>query len=432
MISFIAGGGAAEIGASFYVLRLGDTFIGVDCGFRPTAANHDPWNVEKIMPNFDVCPKLDYLFLTHGHLDHVGAAPCLLERFKNLRIFTTEPTKFIALAQWHETLKIAERDKTPPPFSGDSVHSIASKIRVLEVNSEKNFGEFSVTAIPAGHILGAVSLLFNYKGKRIFFSGDISFQDQELIKGAKHDFQVDYLISEATYAGKSRRDRREERDRFLGDVRQIINNRGRVLIPSFSIGRAQEIFEMLRKSDIAGLAPIYIDGAARSMTDIHQVFLPHKINRHVNKHYVENVAHRLKIFEQKPCVVIASSGMLSGGASVGYARNWLGQEENAILFPGYIDPFSPGYAVLTTDHGDSVALPEKNRTIRAYIKRCRTDQYHLSAHADQSELLMMRETLNPQFTILVHGEPEDMEKMIAENALGSIFTPKNGEEIVLE
>lgn len=432
MISFIAGGGAAEIGASFYVLRLGDTFIGVDCGFRPTSANHDPWDVEKILPDFTVCSKLDYLFLTHGHLDHVGAAPCLLERFKDLRIFATEPTKFIALAQWQETLKIAERDETPLPFPEHSVRSIASKIHTLEVNSEKSFGEFSVTAIPAGHILGAVSLLFSYKGKKIFFSGDISFQDQELIQGAKHDFQADYLVSEATYAGKNRRDRKEERDRFLRDVRQIIENRGQVLIPSFAIGRAQEIFEILRKSDINGLAPIYIDGAARNMTDIHKIFLPHKVDRHADKHYVKNTEHRWRIFEQKPCVVISSSGMLSGGASAGYARNWLGQEENAILFPGYIDPFSPGYAVLTSDHGEPVDLPEKNRTIRNYTKRCRTDQYHLSAHADQSELLMMRETLNPQFTILVHGEPEDMEKMIAENALGSIFTPKNGEEIVLE
>lgn len=425
MISFVAGGGGDEIGASFYVLKLGEKYAAIDCGIRPNDMDNIEGNIEYCLPNFNICPKLDFLFITHSHLDHLGGAPCLIKKYEDLKIFMTPETRSIGEIQWNEAIKIANREEKPSLFNEFELNIFLSKIQNLPLNEEINFGDFSVKAISAGHILGAVSLFFFCEGKKIFVTGDISFTDQEIIEGVKVNSlpQVDYLISESTYFNHPRPTRTGEKARFLSDVKKILKNNGQILIPAFSIGRAQEMYEMLRRSYIFGTVPIYIDGMAKSISDLYKNTLPEKIDPEIANHYVIDKVQRNEILREK-CIVIASSGMLIGGASLFYAKKWMRWQNNAILFTGFLQPGCTGWTVLNSPEESIITLKNLMGENRFYTKRCKVVQYNFSAHASDEELAKLRQTLNPKLTILVHGEN------VLTNEIGTIV-PRNDQTIEL-
>lgn len=432
MVSFVAGGGAREIGASFYVLNFGGTYVGIDCGLRHVP-NEDPERIHKILPGFDVCPRLDYLFVTHGHLDHVGAVPALFRKYENLKVLMTSPTIALAKRQWDETLRIGGREHLPVPFEGEEVARAERAIHEISLDGlTYQIGDFSVRAIPAGHILGAVSFVFTYKGKKIFVTGDISFENQETVEGAHVHERADVLISEATYGGKPSLLRDDEKNRFLADMMRITSRGGKVLIPAFGIGRAQEIFEMLRKSELFGEVPIYLDGGAMQVAALYRKHLPERIYPDIDDHFVSDWVKRKKVFSERACIVIAPSGMLDGGSSVEYAKRWLGNERNALCFSGYVDPCSPGAKVLASAKDASVKLGGRSCEGGSYTRRCEVQHYRFSAHAGGDELAQLREILSPELTIFVHGESSGMDKML--DGFGddsSVLAPYNYQEVVL-
>ena len=433
MVSITHYGGAREIGASFHVSRFGDKFFGVDCGLRPNVHPRDLDYIKKISPDIDACERLDYFILTHGHLDHVGATPLLFRKFPNVKAFATAPTKLISFAQWNETPKIVKKNRAPLLFESYEAKDAFHKINIIVFGEVINFGDVTVRVIPNGHILGSVAVEFTYQNKKILDLGNISVEDQETVKGVdlREFSKVNCLISEATYLGKERPSRDVEKEKFLKDINSILAaGKSQILIAAFSIGRAQEIYEILRKSNIWSKAKIFIDGLARDMSDIYLKFLPPGICNEMQKHYVHSKFHRHDIFRQKPVIVIASSGMLEGVA-VAYAEKWISNKRNAILFTGYLDPDSQGYDVWSAKDRDAVLLKDKFGGFGSYIKKCFVDQYQFSAHADDEQLLNIREITSPELTIFNHGDPECMDRTIITEMGkgGSIIAPPNGEEI---
>lgn len=433
MISFVAGGGAREIGASFYVLQLGTKYAAIDCGLRPGVSDNDP----ERLPNFDLeeVPRIDYAFISHAHLDHVGAVPCLVKRHPGITLIMTAATFELAQIQWEDTLNISAKEKITAPFSRNDVELAKKRVTIISADGRPwTFDKtFSVRAIPAGHILGAVSFVFTYRGKKIFATGDISFKNQETIDGAHVNEKAHVLITETTHAGKEIAELTAERARLVADVRRVIARKGSALITAPAYGRANEVFEILCEAGILEEdPPVFIDGMAMGVAEIYRKHLPERIYRHINTHYVNDSELREKIINKGPCIVIAASAMLYGGTAVGYAKSWLKREENAIFFTSYLEPCSPGKRVVESWEKGTSRI-ERGGELSSYPRRCEVGHYHLSAHADYNELKRLREILEPEQTLLVHGAPAGMATMIKEcSSSALIYAPENNERVSLD
>lgn len=405
---FNSGGGADEIGASFYVLRFGDVFVGIDFGFRPQKAEGGV----QILPDWRVAPKLDYLFLTHAHLDHAGAIPLALKRWSKVKIFMTQPTKELASSLWHETIRLAFRNQTSPVFSPDDIANTNYLINDLPLNSVIELApELTVEAPEAGHILGAVSLMFTWHGEIVFVTGDIAFHDQETVLGAKilRKSRIKLLVSEATYASELEPARRqEERLRFESDILKAVDAKRRILIPAPSIDRTPKVYALIK--DILERAgtevPIYIDGAGREMIRIYKRFTD-RIDPNIEDHFVRDRYDRKRIVKERPVIIIASHGMMVGGRSVTYGQQFLHDAEAMVALTTFQDPCSPGFKLQASEIGDLIVF---NGVLT--LRRCDVIKYNFSAHASGLELIEMQERLNPDVTILTHGIPEKMQKMI--------------------
>jgi len=404
------------------------------------------------LPNFNLIKKTPLcVVITHGHLDHVGALPIFSKMFPNVTIYATRPTKDFMLMQWEDTINIAKHSNKPPIFSVADADLCRKNIKIINVGQKKKLGgDVSVKFVDAGHILGAASPLFTYKGKTVLVTGDFSYQDQTIVSGAKFKgVKADYVISEATYLTRSRASLDLEKSRFVSDVFRILNRGGKVLIPAFSIGRSQEAFEILKSAGVSDEFDMWIDGSAMHVSMIYKFYLPDEIDPNIQEHFVsddDQGDHRRCIkFKNGPCVVIAPSGMLEGGHAVSYAKAWMDKEENAILFPGYLQPDSLGFKVCHSSLGEQIDFPpmiikKKNKEPKAIsincARRCEIQSYQFSAHVFHDDLLKVWQGLNSQKLVLVHGESASIDWAVQnpnDILLGlEVIGPQNGEKVVLE
>ncbi|KKR10473.1 MAG: RNA-metabolising metallo-beta-lactamase [Parcubacteria group bacterium GW2011_GWA2_39_18] len=452
-ISVVPLGGAKEIGGSSYLFEFDGELVLVDCGLRPGVSRDDPDYLTKVVPNLDLIKKTPVCVVTtHGHLDHAGASPTFSRMFPGVPNYMSEETRAFSSLQWNDTLKI-DRDRPHlRVFSEGDVTACQKAVRPLPIGGCIDLGHgISVEAIRAGHILGAISPKFKFKGKTIFVSGDFSCQDQTVISGANFDgIKVDFVLSEATYLARSRQSFGIEKGRFIADVLSVLRRGGKVLIPAFSIGRSQEVYQILRESGLFEQFDIWIDGGATYTSKVSLRYLPDKIDPDIEKHFVskeDRGAHRHNIcHDDKPCVVIVPSGMLEGGYAISYTRAWIGGNKNALMFTGYLDPNTLGYRVCYSRDGDEFDFPIIKRSRDgeitkiipvARVRHCLIpDPYQFSAHAAHEDLLATWRGLNPKKLVLVHGSPENINWAVQNpNEIlpgAEVIGPQNGERIILE
>lgn len=433
MATFTAGGGGREVTGSFYLYSEGDTTLAIDCGLRE---EKDRYLVREKLPDFDLVKKIDGIVVSHGHNDHIGAIPFFVKKFGEVPLYMTASTKEIAAMQWKEGIKYCSWGAGASYDIDDVVKCLGLAKREIRPHESFAVGKMNILPIPAGHILGAQSFVITLPdGKRVFHSGDISFKDQYTISGADlGDLETDILVSESTCAGKATCSREDEEKRFLADIKAVTEKSGQVLLPAFSIGRATEIFEILRRSGfLVGEVPIGIDGAAVSNSKIYSRHAPEKIDPYIKSFYLEKDSRRLAMLHHRPAIVIAPSGMLYGGRAMFYLREWLEVPENAIFFTGFQSCRSPGRKLLDTKHGDLFEFENEYEEEESRRKMCKVESYDFSAHASGDELLAMREKLKPKKTILTHGDKKGMLQMIKDHsgAESVIEAPKNGEEVQL-
>lgn len=459
MAEFVALGGTVDpagkkppIGGSAYALISGDSALLVDFGVYSYLVEKEnkeaeisleymeignirlpvlPMNLEllkdeetllaelkaKFLPPDEILSRIPNLFVvgSHAHIDHVGALPYLKRQFPHAHIMMTKPTLDISYWNWHHNLRLAKEQGRRPLFTELDVERLHRSVELVGVGDSLSFDRFEVVFLPAGHILGAVSVLVTVKEMphfRVFFTGDISFGDQHTVGGApllKTDVlgRVDYLVTEATNAGKESPPLRSLiESRLIADVTVVLERGGRVFFPAPSIGRSQEIFAVLAHHGIADRWPVSLDGSTR---DIARIYAEHSsLPRSIEVHFVQDYEERLRIADdEKPRIVISSSGTVSGGPSVTYAKAFLENERNLVAFTSYQHPSSTGSRILAAKEGDVVAL-SKNDAVRVAAKRKR---YTLSAHMSGDELLELIDRLHPEKTFLTHGEEAGMEKV---------------------
>lgn len=448
-------GGAGEVGASCYLMKIDGKNILLDCGIRITSSKDNLPDFRLIQENGGI----DAIVVSHAHTDHTGALPAISRQYPNALIYMTHATKDLTRVLLYDSLKIMEREAEIPAYAESHVREMLNRTLCFSPQytiKPFNDRDIAFTFYSAGHIAGAAAIYITAGEGSLFYSGDFCGFRQNTIEAASiPKLRPDVAIIESTYGDKLHANREIEEERLIDTVKEVINDGGKILIPTFALGRAQEVILILRRAINKGKlprCPVYVDGMVRDICRIYELNpnylranLAKKIFRHSNIFYnesvipVEDTDMRNEIVGSKePCVIISSSGMLTGGPSQWYAEKLAHDEKNFIAITGYQDEESPGKKLLdianipveNTDEDRTIKLGEKEITIK-----CRIGKYGLSAHADMGEILGLANSLRPARTFLVHGDPEvinNLGKEIQMDINTLVFVPQNGEKFEID
>lgn len=439
-------GASSEIGASCIFLELDGKKILLDSGIRLSG---EP------LPEFKLIQEqngFDCIIVSHAHTDHTGSLPVISNEYPDAPIFMTHPTKDITKVLLHDSLKLMKfRESEIPIFAENDVLNMLSKIKCHNFcNPFKPFSDadITVTFYSAGHIAGAACVFIQGNEGSIFYTGDFSITPQKTVgKADIQKLRPDILITESTYGDRLHSSRKVEEDKLIEMVKMVYERGGKILIPAFAVGRAQEVILILRsairKKQLPEM-PIYVDGMIREICKVyknHPNYLKPELAKRIWKEkdvfYSDNVIsvstqqQREEIVSKdEPCCVISSSGMLTGGYSVFYAEKFAGSEKNYIAITGYQDEESPGRALLEMSE-------KKEKTWRVngknLVLKCDFAKYSLSAHADKTEIFGVLERLQPRKIFLIHGNINVLEKLGKElgkqqtEKYREIYIPKNGD-----
>jgi uncharacterized protein len=426
-------GGADEVGASCTLIEMEGHLILVDAGIRMGAAPGSQ------LPNFSLLDEVgspEEVLVTHAHTDHTGALPVLVAGLPPaVKIRMTPASKAITQVLMSDAVKLmaqrGENDGELPLYPPEAAQAALARIESVPWVATVPIcnGALSATWIPAGHILGAASIFIEGKKESLLMTGDVSVANQLTIPGmAIPQCRPDVMVMESTYGNRQHADRAQQETALAARVAETIASGGKVLIPAFAVGRAQEVIlilaQAMRRGDIPSF-PIYVDGMVRSVNAVYASFvqeLAPPLRRRVDKgdpvfyadfiRAVERPSDRTGILSGPPCAIVASSGMLIGGASSYYAERLARDAKNLIAMTGYQDEESPGRALLDLMHrkeGEEKVLTLNGERVAVV---CRVEPYSLSAHADSGELTALVQRLKPRTCFLVHGQ-DDARKALA-------------------
>ncbi len=340
--------------------------------------------------------------LTHAHLDHSGALPLIYGSANPPKLYTTPLTLELSMLLIADFLNIT-RDYVP--FEMGEVERMASKTVPTSLNDEFEAGDFVVRVRNAGHIPGSTMFMIEADGKTILYTGDFNTIETRLVEGARAPGRhVDLLVIEATYAGVEHPPRRELEKQFVERVATVVENRGVVLIPAFSVGRAQEILCILEKYDLP--YPTYLDGMAREVAGILLQY-PNFINEYQllrsaieRVKYVTSRRERKRVVE-KPGVIVSPAGMLKGGPAAFYMNRIAFNPKNAVFLVSYQLPNTPGRLLLDKGvwiSGGSVKMVEAT-----------VEWFDFSSHGGHSEIVQFVDEVKPEKVLLVHGEGDKVD-----------------------
>jgi Cft2 family RNA processing exonuclease len=419
-------GGADEVGASCTLIEIAGKKLLVDAGIRispKTSRGIQNDQLPDLMPISEAGGP-DYILVTHAHTDHTGALPLVMEQYPHTPVIMTRPTEALTRVLQKDALKImksnTEQEGELPLFDEVSVNRLFDAIQLIEFNQALKLAEgLQVTYHVAGHIAGAAMLVLESTEGTLVMSGDVSMSSQRTVKSVDVPrIKADALVLESTYGGKLHANRVAEEKRLIQNLKRIAERGGKVLIPAFALGRSQELVQIIHAFSDEIDVPVYVDGMVRTVCDAYARFadlLPEKTVKAAGDEHlffrgrvkpVRSNEQRSEIAHSgTPLIVIASSGMLTGGASVVYAKAFASDERNAILLTGYQDEEAPGRflqrIMREKDKGETPTLNLGKDKVKV---RCEIDTYSLSAHADESELINVAEAFGAEEIMLVHGD----------------------------
>lgn len=384
-------GAARQVGRSAFLLRGKSTNVMLDFGVLMER--------EPVFP-IHVQPKdIDAILLSHAHLDHSGAAP-LFYLSEGVDLYTTPLTAEFARLLIEDFIKISGFYL---PFEYIDLMTMSKRTHYADLYEVFKVGEFTVQFYDAGHIPGSASMVIELDGKRVLYTGDINGAETMLLNEADTNFgELDAIITESTYALTDHTPRHQVEKDFVDYAREIVEGGGTLLVPAFSVGRAQEVACALRAARFP--YPVAMDGMALKANEIllrHQEYLKDAKEFRRTLENVELVTSwpQRKRIAKTPSVIISPAGMLVGGLSVFYNEQIATNNRNGIAIVAFQIPGTPGRTLL--EKGITL-VRGKPRKVKAQVKR-----FDFSSHSGRKELFDMLKAVkgNPKL-MAIHGEEE--------------------------
>ena len=443
-------GAARNVTGSKHLLQLKNgTSILLDCGMFQGLGEQ----TEDLNEHFGFNPKkVDYLVLSHAHIDHCGLIPRLVAEGFEGQIFCTAPTMDLARILLMDSAKIQTQDveysnkhrakKGLPPlealYTEEQAMDALHLFKIVDYHQEYAITpDVKLYFTDAGHLLGsaAVHLSVTEDGKQtnISFSGDVGRYGDMLLKSPQRFHQADYILLESTYGDSLHKDVGSVEDALLEAVKHTCEvKKGKLIIPAFSVGRTQELLYALNALELKGILPdfrYYVDSPLSEKAT--QVLMDHPevYNKAVSEvlktdanpfgfkglSFIQSTEESIALNDDPtPCVIISSSGMAEAGRVKHHIKNNIGKTSTTILLVGYCEPSSLGGHLMRGDR--DVFIFGDNYEVKAEVQSIKS----MSAHGDYEDLLHFISSQDPEKVksiFLVHGEYEVQqhfkEKLIA-------------------
>jgi len=412
-------GGAREVGRSCLLVETLKSKILVDAGIISGTLNGFPiLNV----PEFDLS-EIDAIVASHAHLDHIGFIPALYEMGYDGPLYLTTPTLDLGVLLWLDFIEVSQRSGVKPIFTIKGVKEALKRAITLDYEEVTDIAEdVKLTFYNSGHILGGgiVHLHVGEGLHNIVYALDQKFGKTNLLDPAYHEFQrVETLIIEATYGAKNdvMPKKSEVEKNFMEVVNKTMERGGIVLIPSFSVERAQELMTILVKNNF--LYPVYLDGMIWDANGIFTAYPEYYGKRmykqaiNGNDPFLSPIFRRIsssqdreKAWNDRPCVIISTSGMLTGGPVIEHLKHLAEDEKSTLIFVGYQAEGTLGRKIQKGIR--EIPLEFEGKTLIVNLKMEVYTADGLSAHSDRKQLLAYIGNLNakPKRIFVVHGEEE--------------------------
>ncbi len=422
-------GAAQTVTGSKYILSTGKQNVLVDCGLFQGLRNLRERNWGD--PPFDI-DKIDAVVLTHAHIDHSGYLPVLMKRGYKGPVYCTEATRDLCEillpdsghlqeeeAQYLNKHKFARHDPALPLYTREEAEQCVKMLVPVPFDDDLDLGHgLTFRYTPAGHILGAAWVTFMQSGFRVVFSGDVGRFNDPIMKAPVPPTHADVLVCESTY-GNRRHPTGDPREDLAEVIARTTRRGGTVVIPAFAVGRTQALLYLiaeLKKSNSIPNVPVYLNSPMG--IDATNIFRAHAGEHRVN---TEECAEMFRVAEfirsqeasralntnDGPAIILAGSGMATGGRVVHHLKTLLPDPRNTVLLAGFQAPGTRGEAL---ESGvEEVKIHGQFIPVRAEIVSLDS----MSAHADFTELIQWLGELKiaPKRVFLTHGEPKSAEAL---------------------
>jgi putative mRNA 3-end processing factor len=396
-------GAAGEVGRSAFQVNCNGTNFLLDYGVmfgKPRGA--PPTYPLHVKPR-----DIDSVIITHAHLDHSGCVPSLFVS-GNCNVYATAPTFDLSKLLIQDMIKI---EKNSHSFGVPEIENMMQKSKIIGFKEKITRGNATFELRSSGHVVGGSTVVVESENKRLFYTGDINLRGSRLLPSADLDIgEMDMVITESTYSQENQIPRKESEKGLIDFANEVMDRKGILFIPSFSVERSQEVASVLISSGFKHR--VIMDGMALKVNEVLLRYPEYLRNPEIFKDVIDRVVAINDHKERKralaePCVVISPAGMLVGGNAVYYLQQLAFNDKNGIALVSYQGEGTPGKKLLDTG---KVETRGRDLNVTAEVK-----QFQFSGHADRDSLFEMIKNLKGDPKIMtVHGDDESCTRFAEE------------------
>ncbi|MFP4229984.1 MAG: beta-CASP ribonuclease aCPSF1 [Candidatus Nanohaloarchaea archaeon] len=417
-------GGFRQVGRSCVLIQTEESNVLLDAGINPGAESGSSENFPYLnAPELDL-KDLDAVVVSHAHMDHVGMIPYLYKMGYEGPLYCTEPTRDMMIMLTLDYIGLAHSENNSAPYDSSAIKKAVKRTITPDYGEVTDITpDMRLTLKNSGHIIGS-ALTHIHVGEglhNILYTGDYNYDTTETLRAADTDFQrVETMITESTYGGRDdeQTPREEANKKFLSKVKQTLNKGGKVIIPVFAVGRSQEVLALLADEMDRSYFDynVYIDGMINDANALHTAypeFLSKKIQDKVHKDnspfLKDNIkaigshAERKQVYDDDACIILTTSGSITGGPVMSYLEKEASNPENALIFVGYQFAGSLGRKIQegadeVEINGEKVEVNLDTSTVSGF-----------SAHSDRGQIINFAKNLRstPNKILTNHGEKKN-------------------------